>query len=74
MDITIFESFLPNTLGYISHDKTLNLIIIIFRGSRNWVNWVENLSSEKIDWNNNCSCQVHLGFKTAYLSLKNQAD
>lgn len=57
-------------MGYIAYDKTLNFIIIIFRGSRNWVNWVENLSSEKIDWNNKCGCQVHLGFKTAYLSLK----
>ena len=43
-------------MGYIAHDKTLNLIIIIFRGSRNWVNWIENLSSEKIDWNNKCAC------------------
>ena len=59
--------------GFAAYSSRLGAIVMSFRGSNNFVDWLVNLSTKKIYYGGSCSgCKVHSGFAYAYLSVRNQ--
>lgn len=62
----IFLLFSQGTKGYIGYNSKLQAITIVFRGSSNVQNWMENINFTKTKYNTQCGCNVHKGFYDAY--------
>ncbi|CAD8095240.1 unnamed protein product [Paramecium sonneborni] len=73
-NIEVFENLIQGTKGYIAYNKKESAIVVVFRGSSNIQNWIEDVSFGKIAYNLACKCRVHTGFYDAFLSLKPKID
>ncbi|CAK69576.1 unnamed protein product (macronuclear) [Paramecium tetraurelia] len=70
----VFENIIQGTKGYIAFNPTYNAITVVFRGSSNIQNWLDNIQFDKVNYNEACKCQVHKGFLEAFNSLEPQLD
>ncbi|CAK88452.1 unnamed protein product (macronuclear) [Paramecium tetraurelia] len=73
-NIEVFENLVSGTKGYIAYNKKESAIVVVFRGSSNIQNWIENISFGKTEYNKACKCKVHTGFHDAFVSLKPKLD
>jgi len=54
-----------NVAGFLVADKTNNVMVLSFRGSVNYKNWIDNFKALPVDWQ--CDgCQAHLGFAQSW--------
>ena len=60
------------TFGYIAHNKKDDEIILAFRGSSNFDNWVTNLKFDKVKYKDVPKAEVHYGFNQAYEEVAGQ--
>ncbi|CAD8103890.1 unnamed protein product [Paramecium sonneborni] len=72
----VFENIIQGTKGYIAYNPNINYkaITIVFRGSSNIQNWLDNIQFDKVNYNDACQCQVHKGFLEAFKSLQPDLD
>ncbi|CAD8199787.1 unnamed protein product [Paramecium pentaurelia] len=70
----VFENTIAGTKGYIAYNPSYNAITVVFRGSSNIQNWLDNIQFDKVNYNTACNCQVHSGFLDAFNSIKPQVD
>ena len=70
-DIHVYENKGTQTLGYSAYNSDTNTILLVFRGSVSFKNWVENIKffKTKINVLNCGGCKIHRGFKNAYESF-----
>jgi len=72
-DIQSFYIAGPDTRGFVgvvqagSGTKT---IIVSWRGTKSWDNWLTNLSTAKVAYKGCTGCEVHSGFYNAYLGAR----
>ncbi|KAJ3322395.1 hypothetical protein HDV06_003132 [Boothiomyces sp. JEL0866] len=72
-DISTVGNFDDNAFGYVAYSKPIESIILSFRGTRNFKNWISDLRFAKPD----CpfpeapdNAKVHLGFLESWQFLK----
>lgn len=61
---------MSGTKGFTGYSKTLNAVIVSFRGSSNVQNWVINLSTTRSNYAGCDGCSAHSGFLTAYNAVQ----
>lgn len=72
-DLTVIENKKTKIFGYTFYDKTEGKIIVVFRGTIDFVNEIEDLSYEQVIYH--ClRCRVHLGFFEAYKSVEKETE
>lgn len=64
-----FINTLGSLQGYAGYVPKLNAILVAFRGTVDYVNWILNLVNTKSTYSACSGCQVHSGFKIAYDQL-----
>ncbi|KAF2246019.1 alpha/beta-hydrolase [Trematosphaeria pertusa] len=65
--LTEFENSLnTDATGFVATDKTNNLIVISFRGSRSVRNWIANANFGLADISYCDGCKAHAGFKQSW--------
>lgn len=70
--LKVYDNILTNNLAYVGYNEETNLIFAVFRGTikTSIRNWMQNIGTFKIPYALNCLfCQVHAGFRGAYLSI-----
>lgn len=68
--INVFTNSTGENLGFSSYDPDSNRIFIVFRGSDNVPNWLENLDTLMTGYRYCVGCQVHAGFNAAYNDIR----
>jgi len=48
--------------GYVGYDSSKDLIVVGFRGSDNFDNWISNINAFYVDYGRCDGCEVHDGF------------
>lgn len=56
-------------MAFAGYHKTLDQILIFFRGTTNIENWLENFSYYLLPYQRCSNCKVHEGFYLSYLSI-----
>ena len=72
--VTLASDFLEGTFGYVAYNNQTDTIAIAFRGSFNYINWVEDADYTQIDFPGHPGAKVHEGFYNAYQTLGYQVD
>lgn len=67
----VFSNVGSGAQGFTGYLKSLNSIIISFRGSSNIQNWIINLATTRSTYSGCTGCAVHSGFISAYNGVKN---
>ena len=68
--IDVFTNSSGDNLGYSAYDPNTNSIFLVFRGSSNIGNWIENLQIIRTSYPFCSGCEVHSGFYAAYNSIR----
>jgi hypothetical protein len=56
-------------MSYVGYSPTYDRIIIVFRGTIDVKNWIEDLSFNQVDYSRCKNCKIHEGFYLSYLSI-----
>ncbi|KAF8535882.1 Alpha/Beta hydrolase protein, partial [Trichophaea hybrida] len=68
-----FESpGMTDIAGYIAADTTNKLIVVSFRGSSSFLNWITDLQVNLIDTDICSGCQAHLGFWGSWIEAQSE--
>ena len=58
-----------NVAGYVGYSSSLDRIVVIFRGTEDIKNWIEDFSYKQVEYPRCVNCKIHLGFYTSYVSI-----
>jgi len=72
--VALVSDFLEGTFGFVAYNNQTDTIAIAFRGSFNFINWVEDADYTQIDFPGHPGAKVHEGFYNAYQTLGYQVD
>jgi hypothetical protein len=68
--VRIAEDYLEGTMALIAYNEAQNAIVVAFRGSHNYANWMFDIDYFLEPYNEGPpGAQVHTGFYDSYLSL-----
>ena len=56
-------------MAYAGYSQSLNKIIVVFRGTTQILNWVQDFTYKQVLYNRCSRCQVHEGFYLSYMSI-----
>lgn len=60
-----------STLAIVEYDTVLQSIVVSFRGSKDWINWFDNLQwAQTAPWYTVPHVKVHRGFWQAYMRIR----
>ena len=68
-DILYIDNTATKVHGFVGYREETNEIVVSFRGTNNWQNWIEDANFEKIEFPNCFDCEIHGGFYFDYLSV-----
>ena len=68
--IHVFTNSTGDNLGFSAYDPNTDSIFLVFRGSDNIENWIENLDTVMTSYPFCSGCQVHAGFYAAYNDIR----
>lgn len=68
--IYVFTNSTGDNLGFSAYDPNTDSIFLVFRGSYNIQNWIENLAVIRVSYPFCSGCQVHAGFYAAYNDIR----
>jgi predicted lipase len=71
--VRIAEDYLEGTLALIAYNQAQNAIVVAFRGSHNYANWMFDIDYFLEPYKEGPpGAQVHTGFYDSYMSLQSQ--
>lgn len=56
-------------MAYTGYSRSLDKILLVFRGTIDAINWIEDFSYKQIDYNRCKNCKIHEGFYLSYLAV-----
>jgi hypothetical protein len=66
---TYVQDSITNVVALIGYHRPLNSILIVFRGTEDIKNWVEDFSFDQVLYPRCKGCFIHAGFYGSYLSV-----
>lgn len=69
-DVYVFFNSTGDNLGFSGYERSTNSVFLVFRGSDNIENWMENLDTVQTDYKYCDGCAVHAGFFAAYNDVR----
>lgn len=70
--ITFIDNNLTNTVVLVGYHERLDAILLIFRGTEDVRNWIQDFSYYQVPYPRCKDCKVHAGFYADYLSISLQ--
>jgi hypothetical protein len=64
------ENKIASVMAYMGYSKGLDKIVIVFRGTVDIKNWIEDLSYNQVQYERCKNCKIHEGFYLSYLAVK----
>jgi predicted lipase len=68
----VFSNIVGGIQGYTGYSRSLNSIIVAFRGSSNIQNWILNIGTTRSSYSLCTGCSVHSGFYSGYNLVASQ--
>ena len=72
--MTINENKLASILTYTGYSRSLDKFMLVFRGTVDAVNWVEDFTFKQVDYPRCKNCKVHEGFYLSYLAVSDEVN
>lgn len=66
---TINENKLASIMTYTGYSRSLDKFLLVFRGTVDAINWVEDFTYKQVDYSRCKNCKVHEGFYLSYLAV-----
>jgi hypothetical protein len=63
------ENKVASIMAYMGYSKSWNRIVIVFRGTVDAKNWVEDFSFYQVKYEKCKNCKIHEGFYLSYLAI-----
>lgn len=73
-DLAIINDKATDIHALIGYHSKINRIVIVWRGTIDARNWIEDFGFQKIPYNRCKNCEVHAGFYASYESVASQTD
>lgn len=72
--MTINENKLASIMTYTGYSRSLDKFMLVFRGTVDAVNWVEDFTFKQVDYSRCKNCKVHEGFYLSYLAVSDEVN
>jgi hypothetical protein len=69
-NVSVYVDALEDTRAWIGYQTSSNRIVVTVRGTRNWVNWIEDFDFIPTDYSYCSNCKVHSGFYVVLQGLE----
>lgn len=63
------ENKVASIMAYMGYSQSLDKIMIVFRGTVDAKNWVEDFSFHQVKYERCKNCKIHEGFYLSYLAI-----
>jgi putative lipase involved disintegration of autophagic bodies len=68
-DVKQIDNSLTSILGFVGYDKLKNDVVVAWRGTTDYKNWIADGDFKLTTYSGCSNCQIHQGFYLAYLSI-----